>query len=395
MGKISRVFWILIVIWVIYRLYAFYPEMVGKTQEVPTQYDQERFVPSCPKCPEPTDWSECINYTQYRTTYRCDATTNYKCVEITQTRPCVPPHEAEYIQREYKWSYKGMEWTWKPVFPRSLYEYYKNKPRPLTGDYSVYVTDPYDDEIIKQLVDVFRDASRKAGFNEWETINFVISFVQSLPYVPDSVSTPFDEYPKYPIETLIDNGGDCEDTSILTAELLTKLGYSVVLIELPRHMAVGVACSNCYGTYYNYGGVKYFYLETTGEGWEIGQIPMEYREAKAIIYPLIPKPIITANWVSKVVDYGASYLVYEIHVTVTNEGSGVAKNLRVWIGFDAPEKGKVWAQKSSDPQDLKSSSVLYLNVTLSVPRGVYTRLHIVVYGDNFMPEESISEWFRT
>jgi len=75
---------------------------------------------------------------------------------------------------------------------------------------------------------------------ESEKVNLLISFVQSLPYTFDNVSTPFDEYPRFPIETLVFGGGDCEDTSILTSALLYEMGYDVILINPPGHMAVGI-----------------------------------------------------------------------------------------------------------------------------------------------------------
>ena len=40
------------------------------------------------------------------------------------------------------------------------------------------------------------------------------------------------------------------------------------------------------GRYYEYKGGKYYYLETTGEGWPIGQIPDEFRSAEAKIFPV-------------------------------------------------------------------------------------------------------------
>ena len=41
-----------------------------------------------------------------------------------------------------------------------------------------------------------------------EKVNLVITFVQSLPYTSDSVTTAFDEYPQYPMETLVEYGGN-------------------------------------------------------------------------------------------------------------------------------------------------------------------------------------------
>gem|GEM_PF-4903874 len=38
------------------------------------------------------------------------------------------------IARHYEWSYGGRTWTADLTLPKSLYEYYKDKPRPPTGD---------------------------------------------------------------------------------------------------------------------------------------------------------------------------------------------------------------------------------------------------------------------
>ena len=114
----------------------------------------------------------------------------------------------------------------------------------------------------------------------------VIAFVQGLPYFKDDVSTKYDEYPRYPIETLVDNGGDCEDTAILTAAFLREMGYGVVLVNPTGHMAVGVKCSSCTGTYYTYNGDKYYYLETTGTGFKVGEISSKWKDAQVKIIPL-------------------------------------------------------------------------------------------------------------
>jgi|GEM_PF-1230107 len=58
------------------------------------------------------------------------------------------------------------------------------------------------------------------------------------------------------------------------------MGYGVVLIKLPGHVAVGVrGGEGIYGTYYSENGEKYFYLETTSEGWKIGETPDEISKA--------------------------------------------------------------------------------------------------------------------
>ena len=138
------------------------------------------------------------------------------------------------------------------------------------------------------MVQQINDAALESNFTEPQKLNFVIAFVQSLPYTFDEETTPYDEYPRYPVETLFDRGGDCEDTSILVAALLHRIGYDValLLLEDAKHVAVGILISGNHGTYYEYDNKKYFYLETTGDGWEIGVIPDSITERNAFIYPL-------------------------------------------------------------------------------------------------------------
>ena len=87
------------------------------------------------------------------------------------------------------------------------------------------------------------------------------------------------EWPKYPIETLIDGAGDCEDQSILFASLAEVLGYQTLLIEIPGHMYVAIhLASEPTHTengpwYFEVGGLNYYTCETTMYGWYVGDLP--------------------------------------------------------------------------------------------------------------------------
>src|SRR4030042_2644657 len=186
--------------------------------------------------------------------------------------------------KNYRWSYLGQTWTLSLNIPDSIYDYYQSLERTPTEDYSIYWTHPYDDAYLATIIEKFNIIAITNSLTEAEKINLVIAFVQSLPYTVDSVTTGYDEYPRYPAETLIDDGGDCEDTSILTAALLHVMNYKVILINPPGHMAVGVNIPGTYGSYYNYEEKEYFYLETTGDGWKIGELPNEYKGTSAYLY---------------------------------------------------------------------------------------------------------------
>jgi hypothetical protein len=295
----------------------------------------------------------------------------------------------EILYREYTWQYQG-DWMWELSINKASYDYYHQLPRSLTTNYSVYVTHPYDDLYIDMLAQKLKDAADKRGFSEFETVELATAFVQSLPYSYDNVTTPFDEYPRYPIETLVDNGGDCEDTAILLASIIDSMGYGVVLLKFPHHVAVGVkGGDNQPGTSWTYHGSKYYYLESTGENWQIGELPDEYNGMSASIYPLIPIPILTHEWASN----PSGYFV-ELEVKIHNIGTAIAGNVYVYAGFDAGNN-QVWNSKQSDPTDLEINSILTVHLYIKVPFDEHTRLVVQIVMDGYRVDESYSKWFDT
>lgn len=74
-----------------------------------------------------------------------------------------------------------------------------------------------------------------------------------------------EEYWKYPLETLYDRAGDCEDTSILLAVLYKATGYAVFVL-LPGHAVKAVVLpSDTVGYYYSVNFKNYYFCETTAE----------------------------------------------------------------------------------------------------------------------------------
>jgi hypothetical protein len=73
----------------------------------------------------------------------------------------------------------------------------------------------------------------------------------------------------------------------LLAAFLKEMGYGVILLSPPGHVAVGVAISDELAMkmpHLDYGGRHYAYMETTGDGWDLGQTPSEFQDANMKIY---------------------------------------------------------------------------------------------------------------
>ncbi|UXM84922.1 transglutaminase-like domain-containing protein [Methanococcus aeolicus] len=308
-------------------------------------------------------------------------------------------YKTDYYTRSYNWKYKRDSWSWDLSIPVELHEYYKNKPHNREENYAQYALSDYDRPYLDSMVEGFKEASSKNGYSDYDTVMFIVSFVQSLKYTSDSTTTGYDEYPRYPVETLIDEGGDCEDTAILTAALLSELGYDVVLVELPQHMAVGIAGGDdITGTYYLYNNKKYYYLETTNTGWDIGTIPEEYKNKNAIIRPMIQIPNMDISFKRDYIDYNRYYVYYNISCNIKNIGSGTAKNPKLYICALALDEGEGYIWKPDHTIDLEnypegSSGEAY--AVLRIPRGKTTQIKCVLYGDNFKSVEVYSEVFNT
>ena len=138
------------------------------------------------------------------------------------------------------------------------------------------------DPIIDDISSIISTMAQERGLTREGTINLVLSFVQSLDYAFDEGTAGQDEYWRYPVETLYEGAGDCEDMSFLFASVIEAMGYDVIILLFEDHMAVGVACAGASGTYYNLDGSRYFYCEMTASGWELGRAPRECGSAQVI-----------------------------------------------------------------------------------------------------------------
>ncbi|MFN3939521.1 MAG: hypothetical protein ACK4IY_02970, partial [Chitinophagales bacterium] len=114
------------------------------------------------------------------------------------------------ITRSYKWNYNGKLYSTSISVDEDTYKYYKGVRRDYY-DFTVYTRENFKYPVVKQVATALKNIAEKNNLTEWQTIEFVTAFVQHLRYVNDGKY----EYPRYPAETLVEMGGDCEDTAIL------------------------------------------------------------------------------------------------------------------------------------------------------------------------------------
>ncbi len=181
---------------------------------------------------------------------------------------------------------------WEPhqlylFIPDSLYDYYYGKNH-ATTDLVAFITPGVFYPFAKELWKICYDTPQA----DESFVNTVLMIVHQLSYRPSSAN--------YPIETLVENSGDCDTLSYLAASMLIAGGFDVVLLsyENYKHMNVGVKLSqppilmSTRATYYEYCGQRYYEAECTSRtanilsDWRIGESPEKYDERTVQVLPI-------------------------------------------------------------------------------------------------------------
>lgn len=133
---------------------------------------------------------------------------------------------------------------------------------------------------------------RKAGLCEMDRMQFILDFVQepNIKYAYDKdceeIGCPSD-YARYPDETMYDGRGDCDCKAALAAIMFREAGHKTAYLTTKDHAAIAVAFkgrsdSNLIGmadqSLVIKDGYMYFFCETTGDGFKIGDLGSTTKE---------------------------------------------------------------------------------------------------------------------
>lgn len=215
------------------------------------------------------------------------------------------PNKVKY-GREYsfEWDFKNKDYSLTLNIPDEKYNEYKNsnidKRTPsVANEMKSFVNS--DESIIKDLSNELDRLS--SGFESVEKLNFILRFVHEVvDYELDSKTKNKEEFWRYPLETLVDGEGDCEDSSVLFASITDSLGFDTALLlyliddedKQLGHLAVGIHLDeNIEGKYVVSNGKKYYYCETAYDVktpnniFEVGDVPAEVKDQYADPYIFI------------------------------------------------------------------------------------------------------------
>jgi len=190
-----------------------------------------------------------------------------------------------YVVYEYTWtSPKGIEREKEIPLPFSLYMTYRGRIRsPLVDNYNYadFVLDPLDDPTLEDIADVlYQYVSDDLAYAK-EALAFVQGAVR---YRTDPAG---EEWPLYPLETLVDGAGDCEDSAILYVSLLGAQGLApklafvdtdgdgtpdhvLALVPIASRSSLSGSCGSGSLTVITIDGTMYAVAETTGQSGAVG-----------------------------------------------------------------------------------------------------------------------------
>lgn len=226
------------------------------------------------------------------------------------------------------------------VVQESLLEYYVEKSHKLSSnnDFAKFVTPYALKPIADSLWEIYVD--------DEDFVNGVLMIVHQIPY-EETVPA------KYPVETIVENKGDCDLFSFIAASIIKAGGLDVVLLyyESEAHMNIGVSLSHIpydarqQAYYVTYNHIQYYVAECTGgnwqTGWRVGECPDTLKHAQVQVITLENSEPTAPGQVSasyKTLQSSAlslnispTYLIQGGSITISGQLSPVLENKTVTI----------------------------------------------------------------
>ena len=206
--------------------------------------------------------------------------------------------ENHTIDKTYEFHFNNKKYEISLSIPNHKYVWYQNRlvnrsPQRLNNKQAMADFVTKNDAVIAQLADTLDSIVVDEGFDEVQRLNFMLNFVQSIvDYQDDNETAGCEEYWRYPVETLVEERGDCEDSSLLFASIMENIDVDSVLLfyvldENNGHLATAVySKEDIAGSTVEYDQKTYYYCETTSIGFSVGEKPIEIPDKPKTIIEL-------------------------------------------------------------------------------------------------------------
>ena len=217
------------------------------------------------------------------------------------------------VTNTYKWDYEGKSFSYTLTVERPYYKKlvgsdidrngtvsegrYVAEGKTVFGACDYIVVDKYIKQMCQDFCSMYKEKFGADPTND-EYTRFATAFVQICISYDEQEAVTGDEYWRYPLETLCDRTGDCEDTSILLAALLDAKGIKAGIVLAPGHAMAAISKSDYTPThpidtfhsdvkYFGSDtGMAYYLIETTWDSYhDVGDgIGVEYTKVYLHLY---------------------------------------------------------------------------------------------------------------
>lgn len=259
---------------------------------------------------------------------------------LAVTRPGDAPHNpyanlpaADTVTKKYKWSFesqlkaKTINGELNLTFDKNwIADLRKKNPFMINNDEAIkdlfksagevidLNSDDKHDDISKWLLDQVlvkvTEIARTENLSQYDTMQLILAFCQkdNFKWIMDDECNeinpnnkkPYD-YFRFPVETIYDKRGDCDCTAMMAYRLFTRAGVKAKYILMlsdggGKHAAVAIPVIKDVPAIDKESLVKienkeYYFCETVGNGWQVGVLPDNYKDAiKAYEADIAAKP---------------------------------------------------------------------------------------------------------
>jgi len=213
----------------------------------------------------------------------------FEAAQKVQVPEIKPEEGSKVVAEKTSFRFEGRKYGVRPAVDSAVYHGAVDAKRNVTtavvkspaamksAYYNAFVSDPEQASTIDSLCAAFRTIKAKRRFSSDEYAEFLAKYVQTLPYDFERASVDSSDRtlvgdPRFPIQTLADGTGDCDEKSFLLAALLKHEGYACagLLFDKEKHMSVGIKSQGA-----GYDDTGYEFIETTGPSY-ISEVPEEF-----------------------------------------------------------------------------------------------------------------------
>ncbi|MBN1409656.1 MAG: hypothetical protein JW969_02355 [Spirochaetales bacterium] len=248
-----------------------------------------------------------ITETEDKTDYREDSE-QAKLDNLTDTT--TPTGSNEY-RFKITWSGKTEEFVFEEpdyysamkemqkIVDNNIWLYFKIDPE-TDPNYTLHLWSRFYQEMYNKnykrvlgMVAYFKQRAKNEKWSAYDLADQVVKCIQTINYErPSNVITETDKAANVfdyftPNEIAWYSKGDCDTKSLFIVSVLKQLGYDAVMYysEYYGHAMAGLNI-NATGTYLKFNNRKYYFIESTYPGWEIGVLPPDFKDVKK--WNLIP-----------------------------------------------------------------------------------------------------------